>query len=117
MIFYRDGNCVRLLLCGAEYFPALEEAIDAAAHDVYLETYIYADDPSGRRISAALVRAAQRGVRVRIAVDGFGSHGYMGKLLDEIAAQGVEVAIYRPEERRLNLMRIEIDLGIEQGTR
>jgi cardiolipin synthase len=105
MIFYRDGNCVRLLQCGAEFFPALEEAIDAATRDVYLETYIYADDPSGRRISAALVRAAKRGVRVRIAVDGFGSHGYMGRLLDEIAEEGVEVAIYRPEDRRLKLSR------------
>jgi len=48
MIVYRTGNCVRLLQNGTEFFPALEEAIDAAQSDVYLETYIYADDPSGR---------------------------------------------------------------------
>ncbi|MEO7760933.1 MAG: cardiolipin synthase ClsB [Casimicrobiaceae bacterium] len=100
MIVYRAGNCVRLLQCGAEFFPALEEAIDAAREDVYLETYIYADDASGRLISSALVRAAARGVRIRIVVDGFGSSGYMGQLLDEIGRQGVEVAIYRPVTRR-----------------
>jgi cardiolipin synthase len=105
MIDYRAGNCVRLLQNGAEYFPALEEAIDAALSDVYLETYIFADDPSGRRIAASLVRAAARGVRVRIAVDGFGSKSFMGPILDEIGAQGVQVAIYRPENRTFNLSR------------
>ena len=120
MIVYRTGNCVRLLQNGAEYFPALEEAIDAAQSDVHLETYIYADDPSGRRISAALVRAAARGVRVRIAVDGFGSKGYMGAILDEISRQGVEVAIYRPETRRFDfrknrLRRLHRKLSVIDG--
>jgi cardiolipin synthase A/B len=102
---YRAGNRITLLHSGAEYFPALEAAIDAAAREVYLETYIFADDPSGRRIANALVRAAQRGVRVRVVVDGFGSRDYMGRLLDEIGAQGVEVAIYRPEPRWFNFSR------------
>ena len=108
MIVYRAGNCIRLLSCGAEFFPALEEAIDAARRDVYLETYIYADDPSGRRIAAALIRAAARGIRVRVAVDGFGSRGYAGVVLNEIAAQGVEVAIYRPEDRLFRLNRARL---------
>jgi cardiolipin synthase len=102
---YRAGNCITLLQCGAEYFPALEAAIDAAARDVYLETYIFADDPSGRRIAKALVRAAQRDVSVRVVVDGFGCRDYMGRLLDEIGAQGVEVVIYRPEPRWFNFSR------------
>jgi cardiolipin synthase len=105
MIVYRAGNCIRLLSCGAEYFPALEEAIDASVKDVYLETYIYADDASGRRIGAALVRAVARGVRTRVAVDGFGSRGYSGAVLTEIAAQGVEVAIFRPEDKTFRLSR------------
>jgi len=105
MIDYRAGNSVRLLENGADYFPALEEAIDAARTDVYLETYIFADDPSGRRIAAAMLRAAARGVRVRIAVDGFGSKSFMGQILDEIGAQGVQVAIYRPETKTFNLSR------------
>ena len=120
MIVYRAGNCIRLLCCGAEYFPALEEAIDAASRDVYLETYIYADDASGRRIASALTRAAARGVRVRIAVDGFGSRSYAGNLLNEIGAQGVEVAIYRPEDRlfrfsRARLRRLHRKLAVIDG--
>jgi cardiolipin synthase len=102
---YRAGNRITLLRCGAEYFPALEAAIHAAARDVYLETYIFADDPSGRRIADALVRAVQRGVRVRVVVDGFGSRDYMGRLLGEIGAQGVEVVIYRPQPRWFSFRR------------
>ncbi|MBK8740979.1 MAG: cardiolipin synthase ClsB [Betaproteobacteria bacterium] len=102
---YRPGNCVTLLRCGAEYFPALEAAIDAAASDVYLETYIFADDASGRRIAAALVRAVRRGLRARVVADGFGSRYFMGRLLDDIRGEGVEVAIYRPEPRWFNFSR------------
>lgn len=102
---YRGGNCIELLRCGAEYFPALETAIDGAERDVYLETYIFADDPSGRRIAAALVRSAQRGVRTRVVADGFGSRAFMGHLLDDISAQGVEVVIYRPEPKWFSFQR------------
>ena len=102
---FRAGNCITLLRCGAEFFPALEAAIDGAVREVYLETYIFADDPSGRRIAGALVRAARRGVRVRVVADGFGSRDYRHHLLEDIGAEGVEVAIYRPEPRRFTFSR------------
>jgi cardiolipin synthase len=41
------GNRVTLLKSGAEYFPAIEAAIDGAAREVLLETYIYMDDEPG----------------------------------------------------------------------
>ena len=102
---YRAGNCIELLHCGDEYFPALEAAIDSAQREIYLETYIFADDPSGRRIAHALIRAASRGVVVRAIADGFGSRGFAGKIFNEMAANGVRVAIYRPEPRWFNFSR------------
>ena len=66
------GNALTLLENGAEFFPALEAAIDGAGREVFLETYIFADDETGHRIAAALSRAAARGVAVRLLVDGFG---------------------------------------------
>jgi cardiolipin synthase A/B len=97
---FRRDNDITLLKSGAEYFPALETAIDGALREVHLETYIFADDPTGRRIAQALIRAVQRGVAVRLVVDGFGTRAYSGRLLEELAGQGVEVAVYRPEGRR-----------------
>lgn len=62
-----------LLRNGEEYFPALIAALDAAQSSVYLETYIFAADATGRQVADALMRAAARRVRVHLLLDGFGS--------------------------------------------
>jgi cardiolipin synthase len=83
---------------GTEYFPALERAIDAARDEVWFETYIFADDVSGRAVAAAFERAARRGVKVRVMVDGWGAKFYLTASLEqEMAAAGVELLRYRPE--------------------
>ncbi|HTP97040.1 MAG TPA: cardiolipin synthase ClsB [Burkholderiales bacterium] len=115
------GNRVTLLRSGAEYFPALEAAIDRARHEVYLETYIFEDDATGRRIAQALVRAARRGAAVRLLIDGFGSKDASGVMLSELALAGVAVMKYRPEVspwrfarhrlRRLHRKLATIDIG------
>ena len=46
---FLGGNKLQLLTNGSAYFPALEQAIDAAQSEIYLETYIFADDETGRR--------------------------------------------------------------------
>src|SRR6185437_14323008 len=48
----------------AEYFPVLLEAIALAEREIWLETYIFADDETGRRVADALIAAARRGVTV-----------------------------------------------------
>jgi len=67
------GHQVRLLECGKAFFPALLQAIDASTSEVRLETYIFQFDASGERVANALVRAARRGVRVYLVMDGIGS--------------------------------------------
>lgn len=99
------GNRLQLLESGGEYFPALIAAIDAALHEVHLETYIFADDTTGRRVAAALARAAQRGVAVRVLVDGFGAREFAGGLGASLVADRVEVMSYRPEVGQLGLRR------------
>jgi cardiolipin synthase len=66
-------NDVTLLHCGAQYFPALKAAIESATREIYLETYIFADDDTGRMIEAALIGAAARGVTVNIITDWHGT--------------------------------------------
>lgn len=97
---YRPGNRITLLRSGTEYFPALLSAIDRADREVWLETYIYADDDAGRRVTAALIRAAQRGVLVRVMVDGWGARHYLTKATErELREGGVRLLKYRPEVR------------------
>jgi cardiolipin synthase A/B len=105
MTEFRDGNEVRLLIGGGDYFGALEAAIDGARREVYLETYIYEDDVTGRRIGEALVRSARRGVLTRLMVDGFGSKHMPASLRGRLQAAGVELLDYRPDITPFNLRR------------
>jgi cardiolipin synthase len=99
------GNKLQLLRNGAAYFPALQQAIDVAKGEIYLETYIFADDDTGRLIAAALARAAQRGVAVRVLVDGFGCKDHFAEIRKRLLAANVQVLIYRPKISPLTLRR------------
>ena len=65
---------MRLLIGGVDLFAAMVEAVDAAQHEVRLETYIFSFEGAGADVAQALMRAAQRGVRVCVLVDGVGTH-------------------------------------------
>ncbi len=111
------GNLLELLESGGQYFPSLIAAIDAARHEVHLETYIFADDPTGRRVSEALARAARRGVAVRVLVNGFGAREFAAGLGKSLLDDGVEVMTYRPEVgwtrlRRHRLRRMHRKLAV-----
>src|SRR4030067_870760 len=94
---FLSGNKLQLLTNGRAYFPALQRALDAAQREIYLETYIFADDDSGRRIAAALVRAAGRGVSVHVLVDGFGSKGMFEQARQLLSPANIEGLIFGPK--------------------
>ena len=102
---FLGGNKLQLLRNGAAYFPALRQAIDAAQSEIYLETYIFADDDTGRSIAASLARAAGRGVRVHVLVDGFGSKGMFTDTRQTLLAANVQVLIFGPKTSPLTLRR------------
>ncbi len=91
------GNQITLLQNGAAYFPAIEKAFDQARHQIYLETYIYRNDATGQLIANALQRAAQRGVKVYVLIDGYGSKDLAPGMLMQLRADGIMTLIYRPE--------------------
>ena len=95
-----SGNRVRLLQSGAEFFPALIAAIDAARDEIHLETYIFNADPTAEAVRDALIRAARRGVRVRLLVDGVGSRELPAAWREALESGGVGVLVYRPLVRR-----------------
>ena len=111
------GNRIDLLRTGAEYFPALEAACEAAAREIYLETYIFEDDATGRRIGTALSRAALRGVSVHLMIDGFGSKDLGEEFLRALRHDGVRMLKYRPDIspwtlRRQRLRRLHRKIAV-----
>jgi len=120
MIEFLPGNKITLLQNGTEYFPALEAAFDAASQEIFLQTYIFAYDATGQRIAAALQRAARRGVKVYVLLDGFGSKTFPQQALQSLRDAGVQVLYYRPEIspwsiRRHRLRRLHRKLVLVDG--
>jgi cardiolipin synthase A/B len=66
------GNAIRPLENGENAFPRMLGAINGARRSVWLATYIFETDPVGRQFVAALAAAQERGVEVRVLVDGVG---------------------------------------------
>jgi cardiolipin synthase len=99
------GNRLTLLNSGGEYFPALLAAIEAASGEIFLESYIYADDEIGHEVCNALCRAAARGVVVNVTVDGFGGSNFATDFLPRLTAGGVRAMLYRPEIGRFRIRR------------
>lgn len=115
------GNALVLLHTGDEYFPALLDAIAAARSEVFLETYIFEDDPTGRRVADSLAEAARRGVSVHLLVDGFGAANLGAALRARMEPAGVQVQVFRPERagfrlRRHRLRRLHRKLAVIDGT-
>ena len=71
------GNRLMLLPEDDSAFDPIIRAIDGATHHVHLMFYIWLADVSGGRVAAAAIRAAGRGVAVRVIVDEVGSRPFM----------------------------------------
>ncbi|MET3133483.1 cardiolipin synthase [Oxalobacteraceae bacterium GrIS 1.11] len=98
---YIASNDIELLHCGTDYFPALIAAIDAAQSEIYFETYIFAADPTGAAVQAALTRAAARGVVVCMITDWFGTgNARVSRLHGQLLEGKVHHRIFNPWFRR-----------------
>jgi cardiolipin synthase len=87
---------IHLLRSGVALFPALMEAFDQAQHEVLLETYIFDFAGAGGEVAEALIRAAQRGVRVCVVVDGVGTGVLPLAWRQRFEEAGVQCRVYSP---------------------
>ncbi|TKB25892.1 cardiolipin synthase ClsB [Desulfopila sp. IMCC35006] len=97
MAAMNPDNQITLLHNGEAYFPMLEAALDRAEHRIYLESYIFENDQTGRRIAEALRRAALRGVKTHLLIDGFGSDSLPKTMIAYLEEAGVSVMKFRPK--------------------
>ncbi len=97
------GNRVRVLNNGDEAYPEMLAAIEAARHSVALNTYIFGDDAAGKKFVSALARATERGVAVRVLIDGFGTRYTWPPVERALRAAGVPTALFLPRIRDAGL--------------
>ncbi|MBS0420470.1 MAG: phosphatidylserine/phosphatidylglycerophosphate/cardiolipin synthase family protein [Proteobacteria bacterium] len=91
---WREGNRFILLEAAGQYFERMIQAIDDARTRILLEMYLVESGALASRFVDAFERAAQRGVAVRLVLDGFGSLGFSKADRERLTAAGVELRIY-----------------------
>ena len=92
----RAGHQLLLLEGGVALFPALVAAMDMARLVVHLETYIFEFAGEALTVAEALERAARRGVRVRLVIDGIGTPRVPVEWQQRFAQAGVRWRVYAP---------------------
>jgi cardiolipin synthase len=91
------AQALGLELChrGDDHFDRVVAECDAARREICLEMYQIRRDAVGRRIATALVRAAARGVSVRVLIDPMGS-SKIKDWLPVLRRRGVDIRWYSP---------------------
>ena len=96
----KKPNGVHLMPRGQDAFLARLALADMAERSLDAQYYIWRGDTTGRLLVAALLRAADRGVRVRLLIDDVGAAANDGGLLALDAHPNVEVRLFNPVASR-----------------
>src|SRR5271166_2855192 len=93
----RDGaSAFRIISVGVDGFLARAQMIDAAEKTLDLQYFIFRGDETGRVLTDALIRAADRGVRVRVLVDDGDSVAGDEQISALDAHPNVEIRVFNP---------------------
>ncbi len=91
-----EGNIVSPLFNGDEAYPSMLKAIAMAKKKIVLATYIFQVDAVGEAFITALEAAKNRGVEVRVLVDGIGERYSSPRASKMLAKRGIKAARFLP---------------------
>jgi cardiolipin synthase len=88
-------NNVDILANGAQFYPAMRDAIRAAESSVNMEAYIFRRGAAANMLIDAMVECARAGVEVRLTLDAVGSALMFGAPLRRLREAGCMVHFYQ----------------------
>lgn len=91
----------QIFLAGESYFDSMLLDISQAKSTIDLETYIFQNGALGGKVVEALIAAAQRGVKIRVLVDGAGTPGWGNNLTKQLKSAKIESRVFHPFPWRL----------------
>jgi cardiolipin synthase A/B len=91
-----EGNALKILNNGDEFYPAMLGDIRSAELSITIEAYIYWAGEIGLEFARALAERARAGVRVKILLDAVGSSDIGDEVVRELEAAGCQIAWYNP---------------------
>lgn len=101
MLVYDDGlftanNQVQLFTDGEEKFDSVIRDIRAADYHIHLQYYLYRNDELGQRLRDELITASERGVKVRLLIDGWGSWCIENSFFQPLLETGGSAEVFFP---------------------
>lgn len=93
---FSKNKHVELLKGGKPFFDCLISLIENAKDTIQLQVYIFSADETGKTVSEALVKAAKRGVKVYIVLDGYASQSLPGKMIQDWKEAGILFRFFEP---------------------
>jgi putative cardiolipin synthase len=99
---HSGSSAFRIISRGADGFAVRMQLIDRAEHSLDLQYFIYHEDQTGQLITEALLRAADRGVHLRLLVDDGATEPGDGRIRLLAAHPQIEVRIFNPFAYRGN---------------
>lgn len=92
----RSCDSIEMLENGEASYPAMLKDIEAARQRIYCSTYIFQHDSTGRKFIRAFCDARDRGVDVRILVDGLGGIAYPPSVLRTLRKHRLRFVVFNP---------------------
>jgi cardiolipin synthase len=111
------GNRLTVLCDGPDRLDALIGLIDGAKGSLRILYYIWLNDETGRRVRDALVAAAERGVKVSMLLDGFGSSAATAGFFKPLVDAEARFCRFVPRWGRRYLLRNHQKLALADGRR
>jgi len=87
---------LQVLENGENLYPQMLEAIDAATSRVLLASYIFDNNATGHLFVDALHRAQQRGVEVKVIIDGLGEFMSLPRIGGRLRRHNIEFVRFNP---------------------
>ncbi len=93
---YTVHNKPQLIKGGSQYFTLLLNLIESAKISIQLQTYIFEEDETGNLVGKAIIKAAQRGIKVQILLDGYASRKLSKVFIAELKSSGIQLRFFEP---------------------
>jgi cardiolipin synthase len=105
------GNRLEVIETGEGRLRAILELIAGAQRSVKILMYMFNPDRTGERVRDAVVKAARRGVEVKLLIDGYGSAAGP-EFFTALEEAGGQVCVFNPAYGRRYLLRNHQKLAI-----
>ncbi|MDH3901092.1 MAG: phospholipase D-like domain-containing protein, partial [Gammaproteobacteria bacterium] len=93
---WREGNHFEILVDSTEFFPRMLDSIGSARQYLLLEMYLVASGVVANRFINALLKAAERDVRIYLLLDDYGAQQLNQRDREQLAHRNIQIVYYNP---------------------